>query len=194
MPGIGRKRELILSGWYSVRVAAQKGEGLAAGLVSFLRNLPGGQQELLLSTAIAHILRRRLWKAPLNGSASRDLVIGPTHDGGYYLVGAKAAYPTLFENDGLGTASALEAISGACPCTELFLAHLQNLFTTSMWPRISSARSRTGTGIPARRRELQRGSSNGASPQANASHGRSARMTLIARVGSEALARAAFCC
>jgi uncharacterized protein len=29
---------------------------------------------------------------------SCDLVLGPSEDGGYYLVGAKAAYPALFEN------------------------------------------------------------------------------------------------
>ncbi|MGB8753913.1 MAG: glycosyltransferase, partial [Candidatus Sulfotelmatobacter sp.] len=31
-------------------------------------------------------------------------------DGGYYLVGAKAAHPTLFDGDGMGTRSALEAL------------------------------------------------------------------------------------
>ena len=38
------------------------------------------------------------------------MVVGPTHDGGYYLVGAKAAHPALFDGDGMGTESALEAL------------------------------------------------------------------------------------
>ena len=38
------------------------------------------------------------------------MVVGPTHDGGYYLVGAKAAHPALFDGDGMGTKSALEAL------------------------------------------------------------------------------------
>jgi glycosyltransferase A (GT-A) superfamily protein (DUF2064 family) len=38
------------------------------------------------------------------------VVVGPTNDGGYYLVGAKAAHPTLFDGDGMGTKSALEAL------------------------------------------------------------------------------------
>jgi glycosyltransferase A (GT-A) superfamily protein (DUF2064 family) len=42
--------------------------------------------------------------------AAHDVVIGPTHDGGYYLVGTKAAHPTLFANDGMGTSSALERL------------------------------------------------------------------------------------
>jgi glycosyltransferase A (GT-A) superfamily protein (DUF2064 family) len=33
-----------------------------------------------------------------------------THDGGYYLVGARASHPGLFTSDGMGTASALEAL------------------------------------------------------------------------------------
>ena len=38
---------------------------------------------------------------------THDVVVGPTHDGGYYLVGAKAAYPSLFDGEGMGTQSAL---------------------------------------------------------------------------------------
>ena len=39
--------------------------------------------------------------------ATHDVVVGPTDDGGYYLIGAKAAYPSLFAGDGMGTTSAL---------------------------------------------------------------------------------------
>ncbi|MGE5082623.1 MAG: TIGR04282 family arsenosugar biosynthesis glycosyltransferase, partial [Acidobacteriota bacterium] len=42
--------------------------------------------------------------------AAHDVVVGPTHDGGYYLIGAKASYPTLFAHDGMGTSSALERL------------------------------------------------------------------------------------
>jgi glycosyltransferase A (GT-A) superfamily protein (DUF2064 family) len=41
---------------------------------------------------------------------ANDVVIGPTHDGGYYLVGAKASHPALFHGDGMGTTSALDAL------------------------------------------------------------------------------------
>ena len=39
-----------------------------------------------------------------------DLVVGPTHDGGYYLVGARASHPGLFASDGMGTTNALEGL------------------------------------------------------------------------------------
>jgi len=38
------------------------------------------------------------------------VVVGPTHDGGYYLVGAKTSHPSLFAGDGMGTRSALERL------------------------------------------------------------------------------------
>ena len=39
-----------------------------------------------------------------------DLVVGPTHDGGYYLVGARMSHPGLFTTDAMGTANAFEAL------------------------------------------------------------------------------------
>src|SRR5258708_31687064 len=42
--------------------------------------------------------------------AVQDVVVGPTDDGGYYLVGANASHPTLFTADGMGTSSALERL------------------------------------------------------------------------------------
>ena len=49
-------------------------------------------------------------KTAFEALAAHDVVVGPTHDGGYYLVGAKASYPTLFAPDGMGTSSALERL------------------------------------------------------------------------------------
>ena len=51
--------------------------------------------------------------------ATRDVVVGPTHDGGYYLVGANAAHPTLFANDGMGTSSALDRLLSRARALEL---------------------------------------------------------------------------
>jgi rSAM/selenodomain-associated transferase 1 len=40
--------------------------------------------------------------------AGHDLVVGPTDDGGYYLVGARQPYRGLFERSALGTGRALD--------------------------------------------------------------------------------------
>lgn len=64
----------------------------------------------LLSTATARTCRCGSWRPRSTLLENRDLVVGPTHDGGYYLVGAKASHPDLFVSDGMGTASALDAL------------------------------------------------------------------------------------
>ena len=51
---------------------------------------------------------------------AHDVVVGPTHDGGYYLVGAKAAHPALFDGDGMGTKSALDTLLARARTTAAF--------------------------------------------------------------------------
>jgi len=105
------KSELELFLGDSVWVVAQKGEGLAAGLVSvFAKFTAAGPQHVIAFNSDSPHLAPSILDSAFQALAERDLVIGPTHDGGYYLVGAKAAYPTLFENDGLGTNSALDRL------------------------------------------------------------------------------------
>jgi rSAM/selenodomain-associated transferase 1 len=95
----------------TVQVVPQKGEGLAAGLTSVFRHFTsgGGQQVIAFNSDSPHLPASVLESAfeALNGN---DMVVGPTEDGGYYLVGAKAAYPALFNRDGMGTRNALEAL------------------------------------------------------------------------------------
>ena len=62
----------------------------------------------LPSTATAHTCRVLFSKMRSTTLTAHDVVVGPTHDGGYYLVGAKSFHPTLFASDGMGTSSALE--------------------------------------------------------------------------------------
>jgi uncharacterized protein len=94
-----------------VCVVAQKGEGLAAGLTSVFAHFaaPGRQRVIAFNSDSPHL------PASVLGSAfevltAHEVVVGPTLDGGYYLVGAKAAHPTLFDGDGMGTKNALEAL------------------------------------------------------------------------------------
>ena len=95
-----------------VDVVAQKGEGLAAGLTSVFAHFaaPGREacgclQQRQPASAGFGSCERRSRRSPRH-----DVVVGPTHDGGYYLVGAKAAHPALFDGDGMGTKSALETL------------------------------------------------------------------------------------
>jgi rSAM/selenodomain-associated transferase 1 len=91
-------------------VVAQKGEGLAAGLTSvFAHFTQHGQRVIAFNSDSPHLPPSVLENA-FEMLAVHDVVAGPTHDGGYYLVGAKVSHPTLFARDGMGTNSALERL------------------------------------------------------------------------------------
>jgi rSAM/selenodomain-associated transferase 1 len=92
-------------------IVAQKGDGLAAGLTSvFAHFKPTDRHHVIAFNSDSPHLPPVVLENAFQGLAAHDVVIGPTHDGGYYLIGASASHPTLFENDGMGTRSALEAL------------------------------------------------------------------------------------
>ena len=156
-----------------VRVVAQKGEGLAAGLTSVFAQFAQRQQRrpIAFNSDSPHLPRSVLEDA-FETLATHDVVVGPTHDGGYYLVGAKASHPTLFARDGIGTRSALDrllsrartlelSVGFAAPFYDIDVADDLTRLTeelrlaparaprTAAWLKeweLVAARSRTGTG------------------------------------------------
>jgi rSAM/selenodomain-associated transferase 1 len=103
-----------------VSVVAQKGEGLAAGLTSvFAHFAEGYQRRIIAFNSDSPHLPRSVLEDAFETLAAHDVVVGPTHDGGYYLVGAKASHPTLFAGDGMGTSSALERLLSRVRALEL---------------------------------------------------------------------------
>jgi uncharacterized protein len=96
---------------HDVQVVAQKGEGLAAGLTSVFRHFTAaGPQHVIAFNSDSPHLAPSILDSAFEILATHDVVVGPTHDGGYYLVGAKAAHPALFESDPMGTSSALDRL------------------------------------------------------------------------------------
>ena len=94
-----------------VNVVAQKGEGLAAGLTSvFAHFAEDNHRRTIAFNSDSPHLPRSVLEDAFETLAAHDVVVGPTHDGGYYLVGAKASHPTLFASDGMGTSTALERL------------------------------------------------------------------------------------
>src|SRR5580658_366281 len=111
-------------------VVAQKGEGLAAGLTSVFAHFAEGrrtsarrtnapQRRIIAFNSDSPHLPRSVLEDAFETLAAHDIVVGPTHDGGYYLVGAKASHPTLFAGDGMGTSSALERLLASARALEL---------------------------------------------------------------------------
>jgi uncharacterized protein len=103
-----------------VRVVAQKGEGLAAGLTSvFAHFVEGSQRRIIAFNSDSPHLPRSVIEEAFEILRAHDLVVGPTDDGGYYLVGAKASHPTLYSGSGMGTSSALERLLSRARVLEL---------------------------------------------------------------------------
>ncbi len=94
----------------TVRVVPQRGQGLAAGLASVFTLFATGHQRVIAFNSDSPHLPASVLETGFDVLEACDLVVGPTHDGGYYLVGAKASHPDLFTSVGMGTANALEAL------------------------------------------------------------------------------------
>jgi rSAM/selenodomain-associated transferase 1 len=103
--------ELACLAGHAAHVVAQKGEGLAAGLTSVFAHFGMGQQRRIIAfNSDSPHLPRSILEDAFKTLAAHDVVVGPTYDGGYYLVGANAFHATLFTGDGMGTSSALERL------------------------------------------------------------------------------------
>jgi len=117
-----------------VRVVAQKGEGLAAGLTSVFAHFAEGrrtnalQRRIIAFNSDSPHLPRSVLEDAFETLAAHDVVVGPTHDGGYYLVGAKASHPTLFAGDGMGTTSALETLLARARVLELSVGFVDRFY------------------------------------------------------------------
>ena len=86
-----------------VRIVPQTGQGLGAALRSvFTQFATLGQRAIAFNSDTPHLPASVLQTA-FDLLESSDLVVGPTYDGGYYLVGARAPHPDLFTTPGIGT-------------------------------------------------------------------------------------------
>src|SRR5262245_40231217 len=103
----------------TVEVVAQQGSGLVAGLTSVFRHFTAGGRHVIAFNSDSPHLPPLVLQGAFDILTTHDVVVGPTHDGGYYLVGAKAAHPSLFESDGMGTKGALEMLLARTKAVEL---------------------------------------------------------------------------
>jgi len=101
-----------LSAWLpEIEIVAQEGEGLAAGLVSAFRIfLARGYRRVVALDGDSPQIPNHTLEHTFHLLDSADLVVGPTIDGGYYLVGATALRAELFDNHRIGTGGALDSL------------------------------------------------------------------------------------
>jgi hypothetical protein len=112
-------------------VVAQYGEGLAAALTSVFAHFAAQRAVSVIAfNSDSPHLPVSVLVGAFDVLAEHDVVVGPTYDGGYYLVGAKASHAALFEGDGMGTSSALDGLLTRARGLELsvgFTAHFYDI-------------------------------------------------------------------
>jgi glycosyltransferase A (GT-A) superfamily protein (DUF2064 family) len=95
-----------------VHIVGQSGNGLAAALVSaFAYFVPDFRRVVAVDSDSPH-LPLAILQSAFQLLETNDVVVGPTEDGGYYLVGASAMHPRLFDSAPLGTGNARDALLG----------------------------------------------------------------------------------
>jgi uncharacterized protein len=93
-----------------VQVVGQRGNGLAAALASaFEHFVPRFGRVVAVDSDSPH-LPPAILRSAFELLETHALVVGPTEDGGYHLVGASAIHRHLFDPAPLGTSNAREAL------------------------------------------------------------------------------------
>jgi rSAM/selenodomain-associated transferase 1 len=87
------------------QVEGDLGDRLAA---CFAALLDGGAERVVIAAADTPHVPRATYQAAFALLDQADVVLGPTVDGGYYLVGAKTALPELFVGVPMGTDAVLQ--------------------------------------------------------------------------------------
>lgn len=121
-------RELSRAARNGPRVVAQTGEGLAAGLTSVFARFAAGRRRIIAFNSDSPHLPASTLRAAFEALATHDLVVGPTYDGGYYLVGATASHPGLFTGSAMGTKNALEALQARAQALRLSVCLIEPFY------------------------------------------------------------------
>ena len=110
--------------------AKQEGEDLgqrmAHALQSVLDGSPVGTRALLIGSDVPLVELEDLLEA-LEALAHSDVVLGPTEDGGYYLIGMKQPQPALFNLEGWGGTTVLEQSRALADKNDLTLSTITTL-------------------------------------------------------------------
>jgi uncharacterized protein len=112
-----------------VSVVAQRGNGLAEGLTSVFAHFSAARtQRIIAFNSDSPHLPPSVLEDAFEMLRDHEVVVGPTHDGGYYLVGARSSHPTLFARDGMGTSSALETLLARTRALDLSVGFVEYFY------------------------------------------------------------------
>jgi uncharacterized protein len=123
------QEELVNLLGVTMQVVTQSGEGLAAGLTTVFRHFTAtGPNHVIAFNSDSPHLPPSVLERAFELLAAHDVVVGPTNDGGYYLVGAKAAHPLLFQDGAMGTKSALDRLLARAKALELSISFTEPFY------------------------------------------------------------------
>ena len=118
----------VLEGRYGARLLPQEGEDLGARMSGAMQKAfsLGHRRVILIGTDLPNLTRRHLSEA-VNDLGSHDLVLGPTLDGGYYLIALSRPVPELFCGLAWSTTTVLEETKKKAASLKLSVTLLRSL-------------------------------------------------------------------
>ncbi len=135
---------------WSVQLRVQQGHDLGGRMAHALEASLGQSPFALVVGTDCPAIDAGYVTAAVNGLGDHDVVLGPAEDGGYGLVGARAAVraglPVLFEGVAWGTSGVLEATlerAAAADLDVLLLPAVWDVDTLQDWHRYLAARGGT---------------------------------------------------
>ena len=119
-----------LPGWLpEIEIVAQEGEGLAAGLASAFRIFIGkGYRRVVAIDGDSPQLPPETLDKAFRLLDGADVVVGPTTDGGYYLVGSTTVEAELFDTQRMGTGRALDSLMASAQSLGLRVAATETAY------------------------------------------------------------------
>jgi uncharacterized protein len=118
----------VLEGRYSARLLPQEGDDLGARMSGAMQKAFSlGHQRVILTGTDLPNLHRGHFSQTANELECHDLVLGPTLDGGYYLIALSRPAPDLFCGIAWSTATVLEETQKKAATLGLSVALLPSL-------------------------------------------------------------------
>jgi rSAM/selenodomain-associated transferase 1 len=111
LPVVDGPRELVQAG--TIEPLAQRGDDLGERIINALVDAPVSERVLVIGTDMPFIDAELIATAE-SALDMADVVIGPSVDGGYYLIGMKSRHPEIFRDIDWSTERVFEQTMQRC--------------------------------------------------------------------------------
>jgi uncharacterized protein len=130
-PDIAHPFFKVLEGRYGARLLAQEGEDLGARMNRAIQSVCElGHHKVVLTGTDLPTLNPSHFTQAMNYLEKQDMILGPTQDGGYYLIGLCRPMPELFHGIAWSTPAVLDETqkkAAACGLSVALLPRIADL-------------------------------------------------------------------